>query len=159
MRWLQKLKLLMYPELGLVGQLARQAHIQVGAVQMLRALVKGVSRGPGGEGPELCQECATNPLHPVLGMKLCSNGSGAVVWPHCLYNVFPPALLTLFILFPRNSSGSSRGVWKIGPCRRNLSDEPNVAVTGGGSLLAGLRSQARLPWGKPQSPFGMMASA
>lgn len=132
---------------------------------------------------ELCKRCAPLPrgwpgvlevrdqscardvpqtLHPVLGMKLCSNGSGAAVWPHCLCNVFPPALLTLFILSPRKSSGSSRGVWKIDPCRRNLPGEPDVgvvAVTGGGSLPAGLRSQARVPWGKPQSPFGMVASA
>lgn len=84
------------------------------------------------------------------------------MWPHCLYNVFPPALLALFILSPRNSSGSSRGVWKIDPCRRNWPDEPDVgivAVTGGGSLPAGLCSQAQVPWAKPQSPFGMVASA
>lgn len=61
MRWLQKLKLLMCPELGLVAQLARCAHVQVGAVQTLCALAKGVAGGPGGEGPELCQGCATNP--------------------------------------------------------------------------------------------------
>lgn len=61
MRWLQKPKLLVCPELGLVAQLARRAHVQVGAVQTLCPLAKGVAGGPGGEGPELCQGCATNP--------------------------------------------------------------------------------------------------